>query len=91
MIAVAGYHAVVCDAFICNGRWRPSCSARLQKTPKWLNAKIIVTQSRYNAIQTFFSSFYTLLCLVRDAILTDIFLFNFETTQCKYHFDTNFV
>ena len=50
-----------------NSRWRPSCSAKLQKI-KWLNAKFIVIQSWYNSIETFFQ-FYTLLFLVRGVIL----------------------
>ena len=29
--------------------------------------------------------------LVRNAILTGLFLFNFDTTQCKNHFYTNLV
>ena len=62
--------------------------AKLQN--KWLNAKIIVTQSWYNSIERFFQ-FYTLLFLVRGAILTGLFLFNFKTTHCKNHFDTNLV
>ena len=45
----------------------PNC-----KKSKWLNAKIIVTQSWYNPIERFFQ-FYTLLFLVRDAILTGLF------------------
>ena len=49
----------------------------------------IVIQSRYNSIDSF--QFYTLLFSVRDAILTGLFLFNFKTTQCKNHFDTNLV
>ena len=61
-----------------------------KKKSKWLNAKIIVTQSWYNSIENFFL-FYTLLFLVWDAILTDLFLFNFKTTHCKNHFDTNLV
>ena len=73
------------------GRWQPSCIAKLQKKKsKWLNAKIIVTQSWYNSIERFFQ-FYTLLFLVRDAILTGLFLINFKTAHCKNHFDTNLV
>ena len=48
----------------------PNC----KKKSKWLNAKIIVTQSWYNSIERFFQ-FYTLLFLVRDTILTGLFLF----------------
>ena len=72
------------------GRWRPSCCAKLQKQLNWLNAKIIETQSWYNSIERFFQS-YTLLFLVKDAILTGLFVFNFKTTHCKTHFDTNLV
>ena len=61
-----------------------------KKKSKWLNAKITVTQSWYNSIERFFQ-FYTLLFLVRDAILTGLFLLNFKTTHCKNHFDTNLV
>ena len=75
---------------LCKGRWRPSCSAKLQKTSKWLNEKIIVTQSWYNCTERFFQ-FYTLLFLVRDAILTGIFLFKFKITHYKNHFDINLV
>ena len=64
----------------------PNCK---QKS-KWLNAKIIVTQSWYNSIERFFQ-FYTLLLLLRDAILTGLFLINFKTAYCKNHFDTNLV
>ena len=63
----------------------PNC-----KKSKWLNAKIIVTQRWYNSIERFFQ-FYTLLFLEWNAILTGLFLFNFETTQCRNHFDTNLV
>ena len=63
----------------------PNC-----KKIKWLNTKSIMTQSWYNSIERFFQ-FYTLLFLVRGAILTGLFLFNFQTTQCKNHFDTNLV
>ena len=38
-----------------------------------------------------FFQFYTLLFSVRGAILTGLFLFNFKTTHCKNHFDTNLV
>ena len=38
-----------------------------------------------------FSLFHFLLFLVIEAILTGLFLFNFETTQCKNHFDLNLV
>ena len=64
----------------------PNC----KKTSKWLNEKIIVTQSWYNCTERFFQ-FYTLLFLVRDAILTGIFLFKFKITYCKNHFDMNLV
>ena len=77
-------------ATVSTGRPGPSCSAKLQKKSKRPNAKIIVTQSWYNSIQRYFQ-FYTLLFLVRDAILTGQFLFNFKTTHCKDHFDTNLV
>ena len=63
----------------------PNC-----KKSKWINAKIIVTESWYNSIERFFQ-FHTLLLLVIDAILTGQFLFNFETNQCKSHFDANLV
>ena len=63
----------------------PNC-----KKIKWLNAKIIVTQSRYNSIERFFQ-FYTIVFLVKDAILTGVLLLNSETTQCRNHFDTNLV
>ena len=76
-------------AIFSNGRWPPSCSSKLQKKSKWLNAKIIVTQSWYNSIERSFQ-FYTMLLLVRSVILRGLFLFNFETTQCKNHFDTTF-
>ena len=61
-----------------------------EKQSKWLNAKIIVTQSWYHSIERFFQ-FCTLLSLVRDAILTGLFLFNFILTHCKNHFVTNLV
>ena len=60
------------------------------KKSKWLNGKIIVTQNWYNSIERFVQ-FHTLLFLVRDAILTGLFLSYFETTQRKNHFDTNLV
>ena len=41
----------------------PNC-----KKSKWLNAKIIVTKKWYNSIENFFQC-YTLLFLVKDAIL----------------------
>ena len=63
----------------------PNC-----KKSKWLNAKIIATQSWYNSIERFFQ-FHSLLFLVTDAILTGLFLFNFETTQCKHDVDINLV
>ena len=63
---------------------------QIARKSKWLNAKIIVTQSWYNSIERF-CQFYSFLFLVRDAILTGLFLSNFETTQCKNHFDTNLV
>ena len=65
----------------------PNCK---KKKSKWLNAKIIVTQSWYNSIGRFFQ-FYTLLFSVREAILTGLFLFNFKTNHCKNNFDTNLV
>ena len=85
-------HLVVIEilSFSCSLLLLVSCSAKLQKNQKWLNAKIIVTQSWYNSIERFFQ-FYTLLFLVRDAILTGLFLFNFKTTHCKNHSDTNLV
>ena len=64
----------------------PNC-----KISKWLNADIIVTESCYNSIQTFFFSFHSLVFLKTGAILTGLFLFNFETNQWKNHFDTNLV
>ena len=60
------------------------------KKSKWLNAKIIVTQRWYISIESFFK-FYTLLLLVRHAMLTGLFLLNFKITHCKNHFDTNLV
>ena len=63
----------------------PNCIKKL----KLLMAKINVTESWYNPIERFFQ-FHTLLFLVANAILTGVLLFNFETTQCKNHFDTNF-
>ena len=54
---------------------------------KWLNAKIIVTQSWYNSIERFFQ-FYSLLFLEWDASLTGLFLFDFKTTHYKNYFDT---
>ena len=51
----------------------PNC----KKKSKCLNAKITVIQSWYNSIERFFQ-FYTLLFLVRDAILTGLFLFIFK-------------
>ena len=54
--------------FLLTGRWRPSCSAKCKKS-KWLNAKIIVIRSWYNSIE----KFYTMIFLVRDAILTGPF------------------
>ena len=50
--------------------------------------KLIVTQSWYASIERFFQ-FHTLLFLEMGANLTGLFLFNFETTLCKNHFDTN--
>ena len=44
--------------------------------------KLIVTQSWYDTIERF---------LEMDANLTGLFLFNFETTPCKNHSDTNLV
>ena len=52
--------------------------------------KLIVTQSWYNSIEKFFQ-FYALLFLEMDANLTGLFLFNFETTSCKNHSNTNLV
>ena len=52
--------------------------------------KHIVTQSRYDSIERFFQ-FHTLLFLEMDANLTGLFVFNFETTPCKNHSDTNLV
>ena len=78
-------------AIFSNGRGQPSCSAKLQKKSKWCNAKIIVTQSWYNSIEGFFPVLCFAIFLVRDAILTGQFLFNFESTQCKNHFDSNLV
>ena len=85
-------HFVVFEilSFSCSVLLLVSCSAKLQKNQKWLNAKIIVTQSWYNSTERFFQ-FYTLLFLVRDAILTGLFLFKFKTIHCKNHFDTNMV
>ena len=60
----------------------PNC-----KKSKWLNAKIIITQNWYNSIERFFQ-FYTMQFLLRDAILTGLFLFSLKTTHCKNHFDT---
>ena len=59
------------------------------KKSKWLNAQIIATESWYNS----FHREIFILCyfLVTDAILTGLFLFDFETTQCKNHFDSNLV
>ena len=54
------------------------------------NIKLIVIQSWYNYIERFFQ-FYTLIFLEMDANLTGLFLFNFETTPCKNHSDTNLV
>ena len=50
--SLSGYRDIVIFMFcplFSNGSWRPSCSAKLRKA-KWLNAKIIVTQSWYNSI-----------------------------------------
>ena len=52
--------------------------------------KLIVTQSWYDSIERVFQ-FHTLLFLEMDANLTGLFLFNFETTPCKNHSDTNLV
>ena len=52
------------------------------KKSKWLYAKIIITQSWYNSIERFFQ-FYTLLFLVRGAILTGLFLFNFKQLNAR--------
>ena len=60
------------------------------KKSKWLNAKIIVTESGYNSIERFFQV-HALLFLVTDATLTGLFLCHFETTQCKNHSETNLV
>ena len=59
------------------------------KKSKWLNAQIIATESWYNS----FHREIFILCyfLATDAILTGLFLFDFETTQCKNHFDSNLV
>ena len=72
----------------------PNCKKKKKKKKKkkskWLNAKIIVAQSWYNSTERFFQ-FYTWLFLVRDAILTGLFLSNFKGTHCKNHFDTSLV
>ena len=52
--------------------------------------KLIVTQSWYDSIERFFQ-FHTMLLLEMDENLTGLFLFNFETTTCKNHSDTNLV
>ena len=52
--------------------------------------KLIVTQSWYDSIERFFQ-FHILLFLEMDANLTGLFLFNFETTSCKNHSETNLV
>ena len=54
------------------------------------NKKLFVTQSGYDSIESFFQ-FYTLLFLEMNANSTHLFLFNFETTPCKNHSDTNLV
>ena len=48
------------------------------KISKWLNAKIMGRESGYKSIERFFK-FPTSLFLVTDAILTDLFLFDFKT------------
>ena len=50
----------------------PNCKKK-KKNQKWLNAKIIVIQSRYNSIDRFFFQFYTLLFSVSYTILTGRF------------------
>ena len=59
------------------------------KKSSWLNAKIIVTQSWYNSTERFFPVLYFAI-LVRDAILSGLFLFNFKATHCKNHFLVKF-
>ena len=59
------------------------------KKSKWLNAKIIVTKSWYNSIERFFQC-YTLLFLVRDAILK-VFSHLISNNILQGLFDTNLV
>ena len=59
-----------------------------KKKSKWLHAKFILTQ--VGKIPDSFQ-FHILRFLVTEAILTGLFLFNFESTPCKNHSDTNLV
>ena len=47
--------------------------------------------SKVGSVPLRFSSFHILLFLVMEAIWTDLFLCNFETTLYKNHFDVNLV
>ena len=60
------------------------------KRSKWLNAKIIVIESCYNSIERFFQFSYFAF-LSKRCHLDRSILFDFETNQCKNHFDTNLV
>ena len=73
------------------GRWRPSCSAKLQKeTSKWINAKIIDHKAGTILLKDF-CRYYTLLFVVKVDIFTGLFLLNFKTTHCKNYSGTNLV
>ena len=57
----SGYSDIVIFMFCATfskDRGQPSCSAKLQKKIKRLNAKIIVIQSWYNSIERFFPVLY---------------------------------
>ena len=51
----------------------------------WHNHIII-----FNSIERFFQ-FHALVLVEMDSNLTGLFLFNFETTPCKNHSDTNLI
>ena len=71
-----------------NGRHpgMPNCK---KKKSNWLHAKIMMTQSSYIPLR--FSLSHILLLLVTKTILTGLLIFNFETAQCKNHFNKNLV
>ena len=66
------------------------CTLTLCLSREVTNKKSFLTQSWYDSIERFFQ-FHTLLFIEMDANLTGLFLFNFETTPCKNHSNTNLV